>query len=132
MDPGIRLIIEQVTQGVPHRHRRKQVGSDLVQQRLKRVIVMPVDDHHVHVGLAQLPRRADTGEPSTENKDTRTRALIGFGDAHRNSPRPWPVVPGMLNDAFMVRQPVPRHITQMGDADPGWFQAGARIVCTRS
>ena len=64
MDTGVRLVVEQVTKRMPDGDRREQVGGNLVQERLERVIVVAVDEHHVDVRLAQLPRSADPGEPS--------------------------------------------------------------------
>lgn len=78
MDAGIRLVIEQVTKGMPHRARREQVGGDLVQEGLERVIVMPVDDHHVDLVLAQLACCADPGEPAAKHQNPRA-AIPGPG-----------------------------------------------------
>ena len=45
----------------------EQVGRDLVQERLEGVVVVLVDEHDVDVGVLQLPRSADPGEPAAED-----------------------------------------------------------------
>lgn len=72
MDPGVRLVVEQVTKRMSDGALRKQVGGDLIQQRLERVIVVSVDDDHVDVRLAQLPRGADPRESPAQDDDART------------------------------------------------------------
>lgn len=72
MDTGVRLVVEQVTKRMPDGDRREQVGGNLVQERLERVIVVAVNEHNVDIRLAQLARSADPGEPSAENQDART------------------------------------------------------------
>ena len=47
-------------------------GRELVQQRLEGVVVVPVDEHDVDVGVLQLPRGADPGEAAAENEDPRS------------------------------------------------------------
>ena len=53
------LVVEQVAQRVPDRGRLEQAGRDLVEERLEGVVVVPVDEHDVDVGVlrASAPRR---------------------------------------------------------------------------
>jgi hypothetical protein len=72
VDPGVQLAVEQVTKRVPGGALGEQVGGDLLQQRLEREIIVSVDDDHVDVRLAQLPRGTDPREPPAQDKDART------------------------------------------------------------
>ena len=53
-------------------------GSDLVQQRLELVVVVPVDHHHPDVVLGQLLRAGDPGETRADDDD-----LVLLGVGHR-------------------------------------------------
>ena len=46
----------------------EQVGRDLVEQRLEGVVVVPVDEHDVDIGVLELARRADAGEAAAEDQ----------------------------------------------------------------
>jgi hypothetical protein len=63
--------VEQVAQGVAARRRLEQVGGDLVQERLKGVEVVPVDQRHVDVGVFQPPGRGDAAEAAPEHEHLR-------------------------------------------------------------
>jgi hypothetical protein len=71
VDGGARVVVEQVAQGVPFRRRLEQVGGDLVEQRLERVIVVLVDDGDVDVGTAELAGGTDAAEAAAENDHVR-------------------------------------------------------------
>ena len=73
MDGHVRLVVEEVTERVTDRARLEQVGCDLVEQRLKGVVVVPVDEHDVDVGALQLPRRPDAAEAAAEDEHPRAR-----------------------------------------------------------
>ena len=55
----------------------QQVGGDLVEERLERVVVVLVDQHDVDVGILQRFGDAYPGKASTEDQDARAWAL-GF------------------------------------------------------
>ena len=48
-------------------------GSDLIQEGLEQVVVVPVHEHDVHRCFAQRARRAQSTEPRTDDDDLRTR-----------------------------------------------------------
>ena len=76
VDAGVLLIVEEVAQRVPDLRRLQQGGGDLVQERLKRVVVVLVDDYDVHVRLLQRARRTHAREAAAENQDARSRRLL--------------------------------------------------------
>src|SRR4029077_3201764 len=67
---------------MPHRGRLEQVRRDLVEERLEGVEVVLVDEDHVDVGVLQLARGAQTGEPTAEDQygrpTQRSLAATGF------------------------------------------------------
>ena len=67
------LLREQVAQRMAHGRRLQQPGGELVEQRLEGVVVVPVDEHHLGVGVLQLLRRADPGKAAAENEHPRAR-----------------------------------------------------------
>jgi hypothetical protein len=67
----VRLLVEQVAQGMAARRRLQQVGGHLVEQRLERVVVVLVDECDVDIGVLQLPRRADAAEATPEHDHVR-------------------------------------------------------------
>ena len=71
MHRDVRLLVEQVAQGMAARRRLEQVGGHLVQQGLERVVVVLVDQRDVDVGVLQLPRRADATEATPEHQHVR-------------------------------------------------------------
>ena len=52
----------------------EQVGGDLVQERLERVVVVLVDQRDVDVGVLELPGRTDAPEATAEDDHVRTLA----------------------------------------------------------
>ena len=75
VDGGVRLLVEEPSQRMPDRRRLEQVGGDLVEERLERVVVVLVDEHHVGVGVLQLPSGAEAGETATEDQDARPLSI---------------------------------------------------------
>ena len=71
VDRRVVVAREQVTQRVADSARVEQAGGELVEQRLEGVVVVPVDEHDLGVRVLQLLRRADPGEPATEDQDPR-------------------------------------------------------------
>jgi len=51
--------------GVAH----SPVECQLVEQRLKQVVALRVDERHVHIGAAQLARRRQTAEAAADYDD---------------------------------------------------------------
>ena len=76
VDGRVVLPLEQVAKGVTDGRRLEQAGRELVQQRLEGVVVVPVDEHDLGVGLPQLLGGADPGEPSAEDEDAWTLAHV--------------------------------------------------------
>jgi hypothetical protein len=72
---GVGLVVEQVAQRVAARRGLQQVGRHLVEQWLERVVVVPVDDRDVDLGVLQLTGGADASEAATQDQDP--RALCG-------------------------------------------------------
>ena len=60
------------------RGRLEEVRGDLVEQRLERVVVVLVDEHDVDVGVLQLARGADAGEPAAEHEHPGARSPFLF------------------------------------------------------
>ena len=79
MDGDVGLLVEEVAQRVPHLGRLQQVGRELVEERLERVVVVLVDEDDVGVGVLQGPGRADAGEAAAEDDDTRPLRLGAAG-----------------------------------------------------
>src|SRR5690606_641034 len=50
-------------------------GGELVEQRLERVVGVPIDQRDVDIGAGQLAYRADATESPTDDDDVRTRTL---------------------------------------------------------
>ena len=69
MNGGVLLVVHEVTQRVADRGGLEQAGGELVQKRLKGVVVVLVDQHDVGVGMLQLVGGADPCEPSAEDDD---------------------------------------------------------------
>ena len=61
--------MEQIAERVPDGGRFEEVGRDLVQQRLERVIVVLVHQQDVGVGVTELLDRADPAEPTPQHED---------------------------------------------------------------
>ena len=69
---------------MPYGRRLEQPGRQLVQQRLEGVVVVPIDEHDVGVGVLQLPCGTDPREAAAENEDPRS---LTAGDV-RHGARP--------------------------------------------
>ena len=67
--PRVLLAVQQVAQRVADRRRLEEAGRELVEQRLEGVVVVPVDEDDIRVGVLELLGRADTGEAAAENHD---------------------------------------------------------------
>ena len=86
----------------------EQPGRHLVEQRLKGVVVVFVDDHDVYVALLQVLRRPHAAETATEHDHARALFVGVVPSAHRVSrrygrpPRNWsshgdePLTPGHM------------------------------------
>jgi hypothetical protein len=61
--------VKEVADRVPHGGLLEQAGGHLVEQRLKRVVVVLVDHHDLGVALPQLLRGSDAGKAATEHED---------------------------------------------------------------
>ena len=69
----VRSALDEIPQRVAHSGRLEQPRRKLVEERLERVVVVPVDEDDVHVRLLQLPGSPDAREASSEDEDPRTR-----------------------------------------------------------
>ena len=69
------LVVDEVAERVPDGALVEQAGRELVEERLERVVVVPVDEHDVGGGVLQLLRSADPGESAAEDDDA--RACVG-------------------------------------------------------
>ena len=67
----MRLLVEQVAQRVTDRGGLEEVGRDLVQERLERVVVVLVHEQDVGVGVLELLDRSDAAEPTSQHDDPR-------------------------------------------------------------
>ena len=67
----VRLIVEQVAQRVTDRGGLEEIGRDLVQERLERVVVVLVHEQDVGVGVPELLDRSDPAEPTPQHDDPR-------------------------------------------------------------
>ena len=63
----VRLPLEDAAHGVGHVGGVQPCGRDLIEQRLERVVVVPVDDRDAFAGLGQLLRRRQPTEASTHD-----------------------------------------------------------------
>jgi hypothetical protein len=71
MDPGVLLVVDEVAERVTDFGRLEQVGRHLVEERLKGVVVVLVDEDDLCIGLLERARRADSGEPASEDQYAR-------------------------------------------------------------
>ena len=86
MDRGVVLALDEIAERVSHSRRLEQPRRQLVEQRLERVVVVPVHDNDVDVGVLQLPCGTDPGKAAAENEDPRS---LDAGDVrHDASPDP--------------------------------------------
>ena len=102
-----------VAQDVPDRRRDVALGENprchLVQQRLEEMVVVAVDDGHVHGGVSQSPGREQTTEAAAHDRDTMT---AGFRAVAHRACREFDVVHA---DAPSIRV---SHYTGQPNADP--------------
>ena len=61
--------MEEIAERVPDGGRLEEVGRDLVQERLERVVVVLVHEQDVGVGVPELLDRADPAEPTPQHDD---------------------------------------------------------------
>ena len=66
------LMLEDAAHGIGHVGRRETGRGDLVEQRLERVEVVPVDERDVDRRVLQFARRAQPTEPGADDHDTGT------------------------------------------------------------
>ena len=87
VDRGVVVALEQVAQRVPDARRLEQARRELVEERLEGVVVVPVDEHDLGVGVLQLLGGAHTGEPAAEDQDA-GRVMTARSPRRRSSTRP--------------------------------------------
>src|SRR4029077_17183923 len=61
MDNGVALVPHQVTEGMADRRLLEQTRRQLIEQRLKGVVIVTVDQHNLDLGVLQLLRSPHTG-----------------------------------------------------------------------
>ena len=71
--------MEEVPDRMPDDGRCEQVRRHLVQQRLERVVVVPVDQDDFGVGVLEALRRTDPSETASEDQNSRLRSIAGQG-----------------------------------------------------
>ena len=72
MDHGVVLVLHEVTERVPDGGRLEEARRELVEERLERVVVVPVDEHDVDVRAAELAGCADPGKAAAEDENAGT------------------------------------------------------------
>ena len=72
MDRGVVLVLDEIAERASHGRRLEQPRRQLVEQRLEGVVVVPIDENDVDVGLLQLVGGTDPGEAAAENEDPRS------------------------------------------------------------
>ena len=87
MHGDVRLIVEEVAQRVTDRARLEQIGRDLIEQRLERVVVVAVDEHDVDVGICELARCADTSEAAAQHQHPRALGALIIALTRHNQAR---------------------------------------------
>ena len=65
----VRVPVQQLADRVADLGRPELVGGDLIQQRLKRVVVVLVDDREPHRRVAQFLRGPDAAETGAQDHD---------------------------------------------------------------
>ena len=71
------VVVDEVAKGVTDGARLEKARRELVQERLEGVVVVPVDENDVCVGLLQAQRGAQPAEPSAEDDDAWEIGTIG-------------------------------------------------------
>ena len=87
MNARVLLLVDEVANRVSDRRLLEQSGSNLVQQRLKGVVVVFVDEDDVDVALLQLLRGPNAGEAAAEDEDAGAAAVAVKWCAHGVVPR---------------------------------------------
>ena len=75
VDGRVFLVLEEVAQRMRDRRRVQEPGGELVEHRLEAVVVVRVHQHDVDVGMLELARSPETGEPAPEDEDARSDVL---------------------------------------------------------
>src|SRR5262249_50711434 len=88
------LLLEQVPNRMADRRLLEQSGRDLVQQWLKGVVVVLIDEHDVDVALPQLLSGAHTAEAAAQDEHARP-PTVGFGSRTHGLSRRYGQAPGM-------------------------------------
>ena len=83
MDRRVLLVVQEVAKRMAYGGLLEQTGRKLVQERLERVVVVLVDQHHFSVGILQVLRGADPGEASAEDQHARARSAVVALAGHR-------------------------------------------------
>ena len=78
MNGDVGVLVEEVAQRVAHLGGLQQVGRELIEERLERVVVVLVDEDDIGIGVLQRPGRADAAEAAAEDDDTRPLHLGAF------------------------------------------------------
>ena len=108
MDGDVRLLVEQVAQGVADTRRVQEVGGDLVQEGLERVVVVLVDHRDVDGRHVQLPGGADATEATPEHEHV--RALVSVEA---------PVLPSLGDDPIIALRSLRARRDAMGGVRRG-------------
>ena len=71
------VVVDEVAERVTDGARLEEARRELVQERLEGVVVVPIDQDDVGIGLLQAQRRAEPAEPSAEDDDTWAIGTLG-------------------------------------------------------
>ena len=82
VNPDVLLLVEEVADRMGDRGLVEQARRELIEQRLERVVVVPVHEHDVQIALAQLLGGSDSAEPSPEDHDARAAARVSSSVHH--------------------------------------------------
>jgi len=75
----MRLFVEEVAQGMAAGRGIEQVGGHLVQEWLKRVVIVLVDERDVDGGILELAGGADASEAAPEHQQVGTPGVRAVG-----------------------------------------------------
>ena len=85
-DIGVLLFVHNATQRRSNQALGQDAGGDLIEQRLEKVMVRPVDQRHVDLGLRQNSAHVDAAETSADHNDfgafSDSRAVFQFRHLH--------------------------------------------------
>src|SRR5262249_44526621 len=68
-DPRVTLPTQDRADRVRDVVRRERRGRDLVEQRLKEMMIPPVDERHAYRSASEPSRRIETAEPAADDHD---------------------------------------------------------------